>query len=207
MNNTKVPVAPNLFFQYLIILVIPLFIVSIVGPIVAIIWLLWIGCWKLVILGILASIILSVIFPFLLIPSFFINRFLNSFQNNKKTMKFLSIVLSTIYIAIISSFISLYTLKYFVNYSDSNNIIPILLWTFGTIAYPFQKLTKQEDQAGDATASIFNTFFVLLALLITIVYYYFALDYGNSILLFCSIYFPLTILYTISNIPNILVDN
>ena len=203
MFNSKTPTAPNLFFQYLMLLSIPLYAIGYFGTTAAAIWLICIGCWKIVLFGLLVAVISSFAFPFLIMPTALFMMLAGALSKYGKIYFAIGAILSSIYIAILSATICLVIMKYFIGLSTENSILPALFWAYATATFPFMRLTRQEAQSGDASSSIFSTFFIQLSLCSTIIFYYFNRDFNFSIILFCSIFFILTIIYQITTMPKL----
>lgn len=148
MYNSKTYVAPNLFFQCLMFLSIPLIFFGHFGTLAAAIWLVYNGCWSIFFHGWLIAFLGAIFIPILLMPSSWILWFAQKHDENKMLFR-LSVFLSSIYSTILSTVICLLIVKFFLSSASEGSFIPALKWAYGTATFPFILFARQVQQECD----------------------------------------------------------
>jgi len=137
-------------FTLISVLLVPIFVLNILGDIVAGIWLAILRDWEALWIGILAifashfplSLLLMVGMLFALPAQYFIKK------KNKSGILVCSFFSLSYTLALITIW-SLMVLWFFISSATSQNIIPRLLWSYGTAMSPWMFFAQKDQQGED----------------------------------------------------------
>jgi len=137
-------------FTLISVLLVPIFILNILGDIVAGIWLAILRDWEALWVGILAifashfplSLLLMIGMIFILPAQYFIKK------NNKSGILVCSFLSLSYTLALITIW-SIIVLWFFISSATSQNIIPRLIWSYGTAMSPWMFFAQKDQQGGD----------------------------------------------------------
>jgi hypothetical protein len=157
----RVDTFTELFEKIIVSLSIPLMIFNNLGGIVAGIWLLILGEWKFVIIGLLAAFTGSFVLGFvLMIPMIFALPSMFFIERNHRIIGYIFGFFSLL---TTNAVIFLWCLTAFwvcyIN-STADSIIPALLWSYGVAVFPLQSLAEKEK---DNEYTILTLLFVQVA--------------------------------------------
>jgi hypothetical protein len=189
---------PNLFFRYLQFLIVPVMLVGYIGTPIATVWLLFVGEWKTVLLAIVVGVFATFVLPFLLLPVaiFFVKvHESGSFQARSNV----ATLFGWVYMIILSIIVPLSILFVLLRLSDPTNSLLASIMSFGVAVFPFMRLTKMASENSLATDEMFNTFFIQLAFITSIVCVYVGMPFFTMAVLFAAIQLILSLLYLIVN--------
>ncbi len=151
-------------FTLISVLLVPIFVLNILGDIVAGIWLAILRDWEILWIGILAifashfplSLLLMVAMLFVLPAQYFIKK------NNKIGILICSFLSLSYTLALITIW-SLTVLRVFINSATSQNIIPRLIWSYGTAMSPWMFFAQKDQQGGGNEYSMISLLFAEVA--------------------------------------------
>lgn len=150
-------------------------------------WLLFLGEWGVVVLGLVYAIFSSLFISFALIPGLLISTPAVYFiDSGKKVIGAFFGFLSIIYTIALIIIWCMYVLIEFPQLVDSNAIIPILFWSYGVAMTPWIYLAQQDLRTGNDHA-VYTTFFAEISYLIAIIMYYFGATLFSILVVFSVI--------------------
>ena len=150
------------------ILLIPIFIINMLGGIISGIWLAILGEWGLIGYGLLALIISSFIIGIALIPAMiFAAPSIALIEKGHKFIGYIIGMLGMIYTIGILSAWCLVVLITYMREATPDSIIPVLIWSYGVATGPISYMAQKEMQSGNEFSGI-TTFFLQIAYIITI---------------------------------------
>jgi len=146
------------------VLLVPIFVLNVLGDIVAGIWLAILRDWEALWIGILAifashfplSLLLMVGMIFALPAQYFINK------KNKSGILICSFLSLSYTLALITIW-SLMVLWFFISSATSQNLIPRLIWSYGTAMSPWMFFAQKDQQGGGNEYSMISLFFAEIA--------------------------------------------
>jgi len=147
------------FFKFINVLSTPLVILNALGDVVSGVWLLIIGEWRLVVLGVIAIVLSSFILGLLMMPSLLFAGLASVIKGNGGKM--IPAVLSTLYTALVMTTWCVASLWLFGMSATSKNIVPLLIWSYGVAVGPWADMARK-DQAGQ-DGNIFSVTSVFFA--------------------------------------------
>lgn len=200
IQENQEPRTSNSNFGYLTFVIVPVMLFGYVGTPISTIWLLILGEWKIVVFGVLIGIVVAFALPFLLIPAAIL--FVRMHQSNTATQarNNFATLFGWIYMIIVSIAIPLSILLVCLKQASDTNLVLALTLSYGVAVFPFMRLTKLASASGQAaTDEMFNTFFIQLAYIISIVGLYYRMTFTQVALMFTLIYSSLALLYLIIN--------
>lgn len=171
------------------VLLIPIFIFNLLGDIVAGIWLAILRDWEALWIGILAifashfplSLLLMVGMLFALPAQYFIKK------NNRGGILICSFF-SLSYTLVLITIWSLTVLWFFISSATSQNIIPRLIWSYGTAMSPWMFFAQKDQQGGGNEYSMISLLFAEVAYIsVMIMVLFMNVTLKNIIMVFGSI--------------------
>ena len=197
MNRLNDPLIPDNFFKYLMPLSVPIMIFGQLGSVIAIVWLIILGAWKLLIWGFILATVIGFLLPYLIVPSSLVVVKTMQSHDPSGSKMYMATIFSSLYVTVVASLICLLIMYWFIELMDNEAIVPTLIWAYGTALFPFMRITRQETQSGDGLSSMFNTFFIQLTFIVVILTYYFGTDFKTVSILFVFMLTILSLTYTI----------
>ena len=148
--------------------IIPILLLNAFGAIVAGIWLGFLGEWKLIAYGIGAMLLGNIFIGILLMPgiifvgpsSFLINR---GYKLSGHILGFLGFA----YTQVILALWCISVLLLFLENTDYDSLIPILLWSYAAATGPISYMAQKEINSGNDFSGI-SSLFLQIAFLLTI---------------------------------------
>jgi len=137
-------------FTLISVLLVPIFVLNILGDIVAGIWLVTLRDWEALWVGILA--IFASHFPlslFLMVGMIFILPAQYFIKKNNKSGILVCSFFSISYTLTLITIWSVMILWFFISSATSQNIIPRLIWSYGTAMSPWMFFAQKDQQGGD----------------------------------------------------------
>jgi len=158
----------NAFFEFINVLSTPLVILNIFGEVVSGVWLLIIGEWRLVVLGVIAIVVSSFVLGLLMMPSLLFAGLASVIKGNGGKM--VPVVLSTLYTALVMTVWCVASLWVFGVFATSKNVVPLLIWSYGVAVGPWADMARK-DQAGQGgnMFSMISVFFAEFGYLVAMV--------------------------------------
>jgi len=138
------------FFTLISVLLVPIFVLNILGDIVAGIWLVILRDWEALWVGILA--IFASHFPlslFLMVGMIFILPAQYFIKKNNKSGILVCSFLSISYTLTLITIWSVMILWFFISSATPQNIMPRLIWSYGTAMSPWMFFAQKDQQGGD----------------------------------------------------------
>jgi hypothetical protein len=166
-SNGMNTIAPNRFFKFLMILIYPVGIFGYVCTPIAIVWLIVLGDWKILALGLVIATVVSFLLPFLLLPPGLI---LSELAKSTKLTNFSinsASLFGVFYVTLISWVLPLQIMKLFISKISEENTIPVLILSYGVALVPFMRLTKTATEIEEGKSLIHFSFNCRLSLLLS----------------------------------------
>ena len=179
------------FFQrFMFLLVFPISVMNFLGGTIALVWLLFLGEWRLVLLGFMYLIIGPFAVGFAMLPGLVFAAPAHSFlESGKKILAGLFILMSTFYTVSILSIWCIWILIEFSKYAGDNLVIPSLLWSYGVAMGTLQYLATKDEASGNQGTHT-SVFFAQVAYVLTLLMIVFiGASLTDVIFLFISVMF------------------
>lgn len=132
---------------------VPLMVLNFISGFVSAIWLLVIGEWRSVVLGIVIVAVASFAIGILLLPTLL---FAGLASTGKRALQYISVVLSTLYVGTIIVVWCTIILLVFFGRTSPRNVIPMMLWSYEVATGPWAYMASKD---GDNTYSMISTVF------------------------------------------------
>lgn len=147
---------------------VPLMLLNLLGGVVAGVWLVILGEWGTVGLGIVFFVASTVLLGIALLPSVLLMVPAARFAERGKTAGLIVFgALSSIYVLALITIWCCGVLYLFVNNADAGNLIPKLIWSYGIATGPWVYMASKEEYSSDeGLASFLTTFLAELAYLV-----------------------------------------
>ena len=166
----------NAFLAVFGLLTIPIGIVNLLGGIVSGIWLLFLGEWKALGIGIFSMLFATFFLGLVLAPSLLFS--LPASRVMEKGKIILGIILGSpgaFYTVGIMISWCYAVFQVFLNMADDNSRVPMLIWSYGVATGPWGYMaSKESGGASEFNPSMLHTFFIsagyLLMILMTLVF-------------------------------------
>jgi hypothetical protein len=144
----------------------PIVLLNLFGFIGSAIWLLLVGRWKEVLIGIIASVVAPFLLGLALLPSFLVGAPAIYFAKRRFTLGlyFFSLLSSTYICAIIVTWCG-GVLFFFLRDASSNAFWPLLIWSYGVATSPWTYMAQKDESPASVMAAFFTqvAFIVLMA--------------------------------------------
>ena len=130
------------------ILMLPIFILNLLGGIVSGIWLIVLGKWGMFLHGILIALFGSYLITLLSLPAMFLLMMPTAYFYEKKQMALGTIFgfLNLIYTIALITFWCLTIMLYFINSSNERSLMPAIIWSYGVALGPWMYMASKENQ-------------------------------------------------------------
>lgn len=148
------------------VLLVPLMVLDVFGGVVSGIWLLIIGDWRSVLLGIGIVIVSSFSLSILMLPSLL---FAGLAALGKRGGRIIAVVLSLLYIGAIIVIWCSVVLFLFGRQLSPKNLVPVMIWSHGVAVGPWAYLASHEDNPH----SMLSTFFADLGYVVVLLMVFF----------------------------------
>lgn len=132
---------------------VPLMVLNFISGFISAIWLLIIGEWRSVVLGIVIVAVASFILGILILPTLLLAGLAST---GKRALQYISVVLSTLYVGTIIVVWCTVILLVFLGRTSPRNIIPMMLWSYEVATGPWAYMASKD---GDNTYSMISTEF------------------------------------------------
>ena len=160
-----------------------LVIINTLGGLVSGIWLLILGYWSTVVVGLTYGIFASYIISFALMPGMLFGMpAVYFFEKGWNWMASFFGFLSILYTNSLLTFTCLFIFHEAVN-SSSNSVFPLLLWSYGIAMAPWVTMARSEKNEW----STFTTFVAEIAYIVSIVLFYCGMTFVTISIIFGSI--------------------
>jgi len=167
---------------FLSIIVMPLIILNIFSGIVGGIWLAIIGQWKLIIAGLLLSIVMPYIYAIVSLPGIGLSVVaVSAGEKGSKLGVLILSFLSSIYDYALLSVWSLFVLLFFIQRMESGSFIPYLLWAYSTVMAPLGFMASKEPP--DSTGTSLGLFFVEICFIVLAILWILSIPFNSTILI------------------------
>jgi len=158
----------NAFFEFINVLSTPLVILNIFGEVVSGVWLLIIGEWRLVVLGVIAIVVSSFVLGLLMMPSLLFAGLASVIRGNGGKM--VPVVLSTLYTALVMTAWCVASLWVFGTSATLKNVVPLLIWSYGVAVGPWANMARKDQAGQDGNMlSMISVFFAEFGYLVAMV--------------------------------------
>ncbi len=149
------------------LLMFPLMILNMLGGIVSGIWLAILGDWWAIGYGVAGLFLSSFFLAPLLIPAMLVLAPAMYFLNKGRTLLAAPfILLGNLYTVVLMSGWCLGIFIFFMTRADSDNYIPLLLWSYGAALGPWVYMAQKEQQSGTSGGETISIFFAEVAYII-----------------------------------------
>jgi len=156
------------FLGFVNVLSVPLFILNIFGEVVSGLWLLIIGEWRMVLLGIAIMVVSTFALGMAVLPSLLFVP-LATFSKGE-VGKVVAMILSTLYIAAVMVLWCAGVLWLFGRGLTARNIVPMLIWSYGVAVGPWAGMANKDQKAqGGNTYSLVSVFFAEIGYVVAII--------------------------------------
>jgi hypothetical protein len=145
---------------------VPLMVLNIFGEVVSGIWLLIIGDWRVVLLGIGIVIVSSFGLSILMLPSLL---FAGLAALGKRVSQIIAVVLSMLYTGAIIVIWCSVVLFLFGRQVSPKNLVPVMIWSYGVAVGPWAYMASHEDNPH----SMLSTFFAELGYAVVLLMVFF----------------------------------
>jgi hypothetical protein len=163
----KIDTFTELFEKIIVSISFSLMIFNNIGGIIAGIWLLILGEWKFVIFGLIAAFSGSFILGFaLMIPIIFAIPSMFFIERNNKIIGYIFGFFSMLTTNAIIFFWCIISFWIYYSISNPENIIPVLIWSYGVAVFPLQYLADKEK---DNEFIMITTLFVQIAYIVMLI--------------------------------------
>jgi len=132
---------------------VPLMVLNFISGFVSAIWLLVIGEWRSLLLGLVIAAVASFAIGILLLPTLL---FAGLASTGKRALQYISVVLSTLYVGTIIVVWCTIILLVFLGRTSQRNVIPMMLWSYEVATGPWAYMASKD---GDNTYSMISTVF------------------------------------------------
>ncbi|HVU06624.1 MAG TPA: hypothetical protein VHE10_02455 [Candidatus Paceibacterota bacterium] len=155
----------------LAISIVPFIMLNVLGSIVSTIWLLFLGEWRLVVMGVIFILISSFVISILLLPTMgFMYLILKSLEKNRRVLVAIVGWLNLTYTHVIGL---VWTIGIFIlmfNIAGDGNVFPYLLFGYGLATGPYAYMASKEDR--EATGSHMTVWLLQFAYALLFLFYY-----------------------------------
>lgn len=170
------------------VIMMPILVINLFGGIFSGIWLAILGEWGEIGRGILLGLVSTFAISFALMPSLiFTMPALWAMKRGKKFIAILSAAGSAAYVIALISFWCLFVLGAFVSSATDKSIIPMLIWSYGVALGPWIWLAQKDQQTNGNEYSVLTTLFAEFSYLIAMVLVLFGVNFGITVIAFCSV--------------------
>lgn len=187
----------------------PLVLLNIIGGIAALIWLIVLGEWNAILLGILIMLIGAFVISFLLMPGLIFMLPISYFAEKNKVFGlaifgFLNLLYTFAIIAISSYFI----FYYITNSVGSEHMLPALIWSYAAATAPWSYMASKEEGArGEFNGTQSTLYFAELGLFVVVILLaFFHQTLVTSFYIFSGIMIVPLIL-SVSIVANVAINN
>lgn len=142
---------------------VPLMVLNFIAGFMSAIWLLIIGEWRSVVLGIVIVAVASFILGILILPTLLLAGLAST---GKKLLQYISAVLSTLYVGTIIVVWCTVILLVFLGRASPRNTIPMMLWSYEVATGPWAYMASKD---GDNTYSMISTEFAEIGYAVVLV--------------------------------------
>lgn len=157
-----------LCIRFLLILAIPFTVLNLLSGIVSGIWLIFLGEWSMVGIGILSMLVSGMVLGFVMLPGLIFDAPAIYLTNKGyKLSGYFFGFLSILYTICVLTIWCILVLVYHTKQAEQNSIIPILFWSYNVAIVPIAWLAKKDSQSGNEYATIM-TFFIGAAYILNI---------------------------------------
>lgn len=132
---------------------VPLMVLNFISGFVSAIWLLVIGEWRSVLLGLVIAAVASFAIGILLLPTLL---FAGLASTGKRALQYISVVLSTLYVGTIIVVWCTIILLVFLGRTSQRNVIPMMFWSYEVATGPWAYMASKD---GGNTYSMISTVF------------------------------------------------
>lgn len=167
-------------------LIIPLALLNALGGFVSGLWLIILGLWHPVILGILYGVFSSYFICLLLLPTILIGGIAAILFKKNKILGMLFGFINILYIDLLMALWCIWILYYFMGFATYNAVIPMLIWSYGVAFAPWLWLSYKDQQSGN-NSSLYSIFFAETAYIIAIIMSFMHFTLGAIFVMFLSI--------------------
>jgi hypothetical protein len=151
-------------------LMIPVVLLNMLGCIVSGMWLVIIGQWGIVVLGILFYIASSFGLSFALVPALLLSAPAVYCSEKGKTIPTIFfITLSNLYVIAVITLWCCGILYLFAKGVTTTSLIPRLIWSYGVAVGPWAYMASKEQQSGEALGPTIAAFLAALAYVVIMI--------------------------------------
>jgi hypothetical protein len=163
------------------ILMMPLMILNLLGGIVSGIWLIVLGEWRMIFLGICFLFVSHWIISIALMPGMLlVMPAMLAIQKGKKVIGSILGSLNILYTMILITIWCLYIMAMFVNMASDKSIVPALIWSYGVALGPWMYLAQKDQLGGGGSSfSAITTLLAQIAYITTIIMFFFGASAGS----------------------------
>ncbi len=181
----------NNFMAICTALIIPIMILNLLGIVVSMIWLISLGVWEPIVIGIIFMLVSSFAISIALMPSLlFVIPALSAFEKGRKMLGAFWVSLNMLYtIGLITTW-CLSIMAFFMDMSfvNDSSIIPVLIWSYGIALFPWMWLAKKDQQSsGGNEFSLFYTFLAQISYILGMILFLFEATFGTIAVIFGAI--------------------
>jgi len=152
----------NNFMAIFTVLTIPIMLLNLLGGIISGIWLIVLGEWGPIFIGVAFMLVSIFAISIAFMPSLiFVIPALSAIEKGRKILGAFWFSLNMLYtIGLITTW-CLWIMALFMRFANNSSIIPVLIWSYGIALLPWMWLAKKDQQSGGGNE--FSLFYTLLA--------------------------------------------
>jgi hypothetical protein len=151
------------------LILVPLMLMNIFGGIVSGVWLVCVGEWRIVGVGLLVGLFGVVPISIAIMPSLlFAVPAANLIERGSILLGVVLGIPATLYTVAVMAGWSYLVFSVAFSLAAERQSIPILLWSYGVAAFPWSYMASEENRASEGGSSTMYAFFVSLAYLLMV---------------------------------------
>jgi hypothetical protein len=163
------------FYKFVVVLGIPFAILNALGGAIAFVWLMVLGEWGIIGLGVLALVVSSFGLSIAMMPGMLFSVPAIALHNKGNRLGFYTLgFLSALYTMFVLTAWCVFAMYLLAHHADSSSLIPALLWSYGVATAPIIWLARKElRESGNehsALTAIFVQFAYVLAILAVLLF-------------------------------------